>query len=105
MNRDYKDIARRAGKTFIQAFIPVFLLGTVGIQAALAVGAISAVISIIMNLFNISPTSIPGRAGSTFLQTFLATWAVTGYEFTTGVIVSAAAAAFSAAMNFVKETA
>lgn len=105
MNHNYKDIAIRAGKTFIQAAVAVLVLGTVSLPSIAVIALLSALISALMNLFNISPQSTPGRAGSTFLQTFLATWAVTGYEFSTGTIVAAGAAAVSAFINFVKATA
>lgn len=105
LNKNYKDIAARAGKTFVQSAVAVLVLGTVDLPSVAVVGLLSALFSVAMNLFNISPQSIQGKAGSTFFQTFLATWAVTGYDLTQGALVSAAAAAFSAFVNFVKETA
>lgn len=105
LNKNYKDIAVRAFKTFVQSAVAVLVLGTVGLPSVAVVGLISALFSVAMNLFNITPQSIPGRAGSTFLQTFLATWAVTGYELTSGTLIAAGAAAISAFVNFVKETA
>lgn len=105
LNKNYKDILIRAAKTFIQASVAVLVLGTVGLPSVAVVGLLSALFSALMNLFNITPQSIPGRAGSTFLQTFLSTWAVTGYELTTGTLVAAGAAALSAFINFVKATA
>jgi hypothetical protein len=104
VNKNYKDIARRAGKTFIQAALAVFLVGTVSLPSILVVGLISALFSVGMNLFNVTPESWYGRAGSTFLQTFLAAWAVSGYELTIGVLTAAAAASISALYNFAKET-
>lgn len=104
LNTNYKDIAVRALKTFLQAFVAVFLLGVASLPASILVGLISALIAVIMNIFNITPESIAGRAGSTFLQTFLATWAVSGYELTVGVIVAAVAAGFSAFVNYIKAT-
>ena len=104
LNTNYKDIAIRALKTFLQAAVAVLIIGAASVPAIIAVGLISALISVLMNLLNITPESIQGRAASTFLQTFLAAWAVSGYEFTYGVVASAAAAAISAVFNFVKET-
>lgn len=104
MNRNFRDIAVRVVKTFIQAAGAVLLVGTVGLVPALIVGLISALFAFGTNLFGITPTSIPGRAAATFLQTFLATFAASGYLLNEAVIVSAAAAALSATINFVKET-
>lgn len=104
LNTNYKDIAIRAFKTFLQAAVAVLIVGTASIPSVIAVGLLSALLSALMNLLNITPESIQGRAASTFLQTFLAAWSVSGYEFTYGVVASAVAAAISALINFVKET-
>lgn len=105
LNKNYKDIAARAFRTFVTSATAVLVLGTVGLPACVVVGLISALFSVGMNLFNISPVSSPGRGASTFLQTFLSTWAVTGYELSTGTLVSAGAAALTAFVNFVRATA
>lgn len=105
LNKNYKDLFARAARTFVTSFAAVFLLGTVGLPASLLVGLLTALVGLLMNLFNVAPETILGRAGNTALQTFLATWAVTGYELSTGVLVAALAAAFNAFVNFVRETA
>lgn len=105
LNKNYKDLLARAARTFVTSFGAVFVLGTVGLPACLVVGVLTALVGLLMNLFNITPQSVVGRAGNTALQTFLATWAVTGYELSTGVLVAAGAAAFNAVVNFVRETA
>lgn len=105
LNKNYKDLLARAARTFATSFAAVFVLGTIGLPACLVVAALTTLVGLLMNLFHITPQSVPGRAGSTLLQTFLATWAVTGYELSTGAFVAAGAAALNAFVNFVRETA
>ena len=110
MNRNLRDIAVRAAKTFAQAALGVVLAAVLGVPAttllltACVVGVVAALISFAQNLLGVSPTSIPGRAAQTFVQAFGAVLVATGYVVNQATIVAALAAAVSATINFVKET-
>lgn len=111
MNRNLRDIAVRAAKTFVQAAAGVVIASIVGVPVATLlitaaiVGVVAALISFAQNILGVSPTSIPGRAAQTFVQTFGAVLVATGYIVNQATLVAAFAAAVSATINFVKETA
>lgn len=110
MNRNLRDIAVRAVKTFAATFVGVVLGAALGVPAGALLltagitGLVAALIAFITNLFNVSPTSIPGRAAMTFVQAFGAALVATGFVINQITLVAALSAAVTATINFVKET-
>ena len=103
MNRNYKDIAIRAAKTFVQSFMALTTVAPDNIATVALIGAVSALQSALMNLFNISPTSLTGRAAATFVQTFVAVFASNAYSLDEATVVAAVSAGISAVMNLMRE--
>lgn len=110
MNRNLRDVAVRAAKTFAQAALGVVLASVFGVSlgallvTACIIGVVAALISFVQNVLGVSPESIPGRAAQTFVQTFGAVLVATGYVVNQATLIAALAAAVSATINFVKET-
>lgn len=109
MNRNLRDIAVRAVKTFAATFIGVVIGSALGVPAGALLltagitGVVAALFAFITNLFNVSPTSIPGRAAMTFVQAFGAALVATGFVINQITLVAALSAAVTATINFVKE--
>ncbi len=109
MNRNLRDIAVRAVKTFTATFIGVVIGSALGVPAGALLltagitGVVAAILAFITNLFNVSPTSIPGRAAMTFVQAFGAGLVATGFVINQITLVAALSAAVTATINFVKE--
>lgn len=111
MNRNLRDIAVRAAKTFAATFVGVVLSAALGVPAgallvtAALTGVVAAVFAFVQNILGVTPTSIPGRAAQTFVQAFGATLVATGFVINQVTLVAALSAAVTATINFVKETA
>lgn len=110
MNRNLRDIAVRAVKTFAATFIGVVIGSALGVPAGALLltagitGVVAAILAFITNLFNVSPTSIPGRAAMTFVQAFGAGLVATGFVINQITLVAALSAAVTATINFIKST-
>lgn len=109
MNRNLRDIAVRAVKTFAATFVGVVIGSALGVPAGALLltagitGVVAAILAFITNLFNVSPTSIPGRAAMTFVQAFGAGLVATGFVINQITLVAALSAAVTATINFIKE--
>ena len=109
MTRNLRDIAVRAVKTFAATFIGVVIGSALGVPAGALLltagitGVVAAILAFITNLFNVSPTSIPGRAAMTFVQAFGAGLVATGFVINQITLVAALSAAVTATINFIKE--
>lgn len=111
MNRNLRDIAVRAVKTFGATFVGVVAAAALGVPAgallvtAAITGLVAALFAFVTNLLNVSPTSIPGRACMTFVQAFAAALVATGFVVNQITLVAALSAAVTATINYIKETA
>jgi hypothetical protein len=110
MNRNLREVAVRAFKTFAATFIGVVISAVVGVPVgallitAALTGLVAGGAAFLTNLLGVSPVSVPGRAAMTFVQAFGAALVATGFVINEVTIVAALSAAVTATINFVKES-